>query len=425
VKSIHYKKIGETIYYEELSNGLEVFILPKKGFYKTVTTFTTNYGSVDNFFSPLGKGIPIEFPAGIAHFLEHQMFESEKGDVFSTFARQGAFVNAYTNFTRTAYTVSATSNIKENITTLLDFVQDAYFTDETVKKEKGIIEQEIKMYEDNLEWRARFEILKNMYKYHPVRNDIAGTVKSINQITKEDLYTCYHTFYHPKNMLLFVIGPVDPKDLIDSIGKNQEQKTFQGNGEKKCIFPDEDKKVYKKSGVMEFPVQIPKVFIGYKKPNSITQGQELLKYELALKVLLELMFGDSSEANEKMYNSGHIDESFTFECTIEGNFGYSIISGESKEPQEVINTVYETVSRFKRDPIKRDNAQRVVNKEIGCFLRSINSPQFIANQFTRYHFNGTNLFDVIHILEKLTEKDLEEVLHLHFSDESSSTLIIK
>ncbi len=120
-----------------------------------------------------------------------------------------------------------------------------------------------------------------------------------------------------------------------------------------------------------------------------------------------------------------IDESFTFECTIEGNFGYSIISGESKEPQEVINTVYETVSRFKRDPIKRDNAQRVVNKEIGCFLRSINSPQFIANQFTRYHFNGTNLFDVIQILEKLTEKDLEEVLHLHFSDESSSTLIIK
>lgn len=425
MKSIIYKKLGETIYYEKISNGLEVFILPKKGFHKTVATFTIKYGSVDNKFLPQGKERPIQVPDGIAHFLEHKMFNSEKGDVFQTFAKQGAFINAFTNFTRTAYTLSATSNIKTNITSLLDFVQDAYFTDATVEKEKGIIEQEIRMYDDNPDWHGRFGILENMYKHHPVKIDIAGTIPSINQITKEDLYTCYNTFYHPKNMLLFVIGPVDPKEVIGLIKKNQEQKTFQGTGEIHRIFPDEDVKVNRKSSVMKLPVQTSKVFIGYKEPNPIRQGQELLKYELSLNVLLELMFGNSSEANEKMYDNGYIDESFTTDCTNEKGFGFSVIGGDSKEPEEVIKIVNETIAGFKKESIKKEDAQRVIKKEIGSFLRSINSPQFIANQFTRYHFNDMDLFDVWPILENLTEKDLEEVLHLHFFEGSRTTLIVK
>src|SRR5699024_7697655 len=170
--------------------------------------------SVDKKFMGPERDRPTQVPDGIAHFLEHQMFESEKGDVFHTFAKQGAFINAFTNSTRTAYTLSATSDINKNLITLLNFVQEAYFTDETIEKEKEIIEQEIKMYEDNPDWRARFGILENMYKQHPVNIDIVETISSINQITKEDLYTCYNTFYHTKNMLLFVIGPVVPEELI-------------------------------------------------------------------------------------------------------------------------------------------------------------------------------------------------------------------
>ncbi|MFC9541401.1 EF-P 5-aminopentanol modification-associated protein YfmH [Lysinibacillus sp. NPDC056959] len=425
MKSVVYKKLGETIYYEKLANGLEVFVLPKNGFQKTIATFTTKYGSVDNNFSPLGKDCSTQFPNGIAHFLEHKMFECEKGDVFRTFAEQGASANAFTSFTRTAYTVSATSNINKNLITLLDFVQDPYFTDETVDKEKGIIEQEIKMYDDNPDWRARFGILENMYTNHPVKTDIAGTIASINQITKEDLYSCYNTFYHPNNMLFFVIGPVVPEEIISLIRNNQEQKTFREPEEINRISPDEDAEVNRRSSVMKLPVQTPKVFIGYKEPNPIRQGKELLKYELSLNVLLELMFGNSSEAYEKMYDHGYLDGVFTFDYTNEKGFGFSVIGGDSQEPEEIIKIVNETIVRFKKESIKKEDAQRAIKKEIGSFLSAINSPQFIANQFTRYRFNGMELFDVLPTLENLTEKDLEEVLHLHFCEESRTTLIVK
>ncbi|MGM0867602.1 MAG: EF-P 5-aminopentanol modification-associated protein YfmH [Bacillota bacterium] len=425
MKTIIHKKIRETLHHEKLSNGLEVFILPKKGLYKTFATFSTKYGSVDKKFVPLGKGNSIEVPDGIAHFLEHKLFEGEKGDVFHTFASQGAFVNAYTNFTRTAYTLSATSNIKKNLKTLLDFVQYPYFTDETVEKEKGIIEQEIRMYDDNPDWRARFGILENMYWNHPVKNDIAGTITSINNITKEDLYTCYNTFYHPSNMLFFVVGNVSPKEVIKLIRNNQEQKEFREIEKIQRIFPDEDPIVNRRTNIMKFPVQTPKVFIGYKEPNPIRKGPELLKYELSLNVLLELMFGHSSDAYEKMYNNGYVDESFAFESTIEYGFGFSVIGGDSQKPEKVNKIVNETIVDFKKESMKEEDAQRAIKKEIGKFIRAINSPQFIANQFTRYRFNNMDLFDVLPTLENLTKKDIEEVLHLHFSDESRTTLIVK
>ncbi|MDN8588609.1 peptidase M16 [Chryseobacterium mucoviscidosis] len=425
MKSIIYEKLEEKIYHEKLANGLEVYILPRVGFHKTVATFTTKYGSVDKEFTPLGKDSSTQFPDGLAHFLEHKMFECEKWDVFHTFAKQGAFVNAFTSFTRTSYTLSATSNISENLITLLDFVQEPYFTDETVEKEKGVIEQEIKMYEDNPDWRARFGILENLYKVHPVKNDLAGTIPSINKITKEDLYACYNTFYHPSNMLFFVIGPVVPEEVILLIRKNQEQKKFPEPEEIHRIFPEEDFKVNKSSRVLKMPVQIPKVFVGYKETNLTRQGKELLKYGLSLNVLLELMFGKSSEAYEKMYDNGYLDNSFNYEYTSEKNFGFSIIGGNSTAPEEVIKIISETIDRLKMKSIDKEDAERVIKKEIGSFLSAINSPQFIANQFTRYQFNEMDLFDVLPTLENLTESDLDDVLHSHFSDESRTTLIVK
>ncbi|MFN3367779.1 MAG: EF-P 5-aminopentanol modification-associated protein YfmH, partial [Exiguobacterium mexicanum] len=197
---VEFEQLDETLYHEKLENGLEVFILPKKGFSKTFATFTTKYGSIDNHFVPRGEKDAIKVPDGIAHFLEHKMFEKEEGDIFQQFSKQGASANAYTSFTRTAYLFSATGQINENIETLLDFVQEPYFTEQTVEKEKGIIAQEITMYDDQPDWRLYFGIIENMYKNHPVKIDIAGTVDSIQDITAEHLYTCYNTFYHPSNM---------------------------------------------------------------------------------------------------------------------------------------------------------------------------------------------------------------------------------
>ncbi|GIO25317.1 EF-P 5-aminopentanol modification-associated protein YfmH [Oceanobacillus sp. J11TS1] len=425
MKEIKYNQLDEVIFSEQYSNGLEVFILPKKGFHKTFATFTTKYGSVDNHFFPVGKDSPIIVPDGIAHFLEHKILESKKNGIFQRFAKQGASANAFTSFTRTAYTLSATSNISKNITMLLDFVQEPYFTDDLVEKEKGIIEQEIKMYDDNPDWRARFGLLENLYKNHPAKIDIAGTVNSINQITKEDLYTCYDTFYHPNNMLLFIVGSVNPEAVIKLIRNNQKRKKFREPKEIIRISSNEDAKVNRSSSVMKFPIQIPKVFIGYKELNPMRQGKGLLKYEMILNVLLELMFGKGSQAYEKMYDKGHVDETFTFDYTNEKGFGFSVIGGDSRNPEEVIKIVNETIDNFKEKAIKKEDVQRVLKKKIGSFLSAINSPQFIANQFTRYRFNEMDLFDVLPTLENLTEKDIEKVLHLHFCDESKTTLVLK
>src|SRR3954462_8298651 len=184
MEKIAFGQLQEELYYEKLANGLNVYILPKKGFNKTYATFTTKYGSVDNTFVPLGKDEHVKVPDGIAHFLEHKLFEKEDGDVFQQFSRQGAAANAFTSFTRTAYLFSSTTDVEKNLETLIDFVQEPYFSDQSVEKEKGIIGQEIMMYDDNADWRLYFGIIENLYHHHPVKIDIAGTVESIAGITK-------------------------------------------------------------------------------------------------------------------------------------------------------------------------------------------------------------------------------------------------
>ncbi|KAB7672200.1 EF-P 5-aminopentanol modification-associated protein YfmH [Bacillus sp. B1-b2] len=420
-----YKELKEKLFYEKLSNGLDVFILPKKGFYKTFATFTTKFGSIDTKILKNGSKEAIQFPDGIAHFLEHKMFEDENGDVFHTFAKQGAIVNAYTNFTRTAYTLSATSNIDRNLISLLDFVQHPYFTNETVEKERSIIEQEIQMYNDNPDWRSRFALLENMFWSHPVKNDIAGTISTINKINVEDLYTCYKAFYHPTNMALFIVGNVNPEDVLTLVKNNQENKVFHEFNKIDREFSNEKSVVKKKNSIMNFTVQSPKVYIGFKDSNLVETRQKLLKYEMTINVLLELMFGQSSEAYEIMYSKGLINETFSLESTIEDSFGFSIIGGDSNDPEEVIKIVSQTIENFKKETIKQEDMQRAINKEVGNFLSALNSPQYIANQFTRYHFNNINLFDSIPILQKLTIKDLKKVLNLHFSEDTKTTLIVQ
>src|SRR6476620_4505251 len=197
MEKIEFNQIQEEIYHEKLENGLEVFILPKKGFNKTYATFTTKYGSIDNHFMPLEKSAFLKVPDGIAHFLEHKLFEKEDGDVFQQFSKQGASANAFTSFTRTAYLFSCTSNVEQNLNTLLHFVQEHYFSEKTVEKEKGIIGQEIQMYQDNPDWRLYFGLIDSLFVKHPIKIDIAGTIESISKITKDLLYECYETFYHP------------------------------------------------------------------------------------------------------------------------------------------------------------------------------------------------------------------------------------
>ena len=218
----HYNEtLQETLYTAEHESGLTIAVMPKEGYSKSYAVFGTHFGSVDNrFIPPLGKE-QIVLPDGIAHFLEHKMFEQPDGsNVFESYARHGANANAYTSFHVTAYLFESTQDIAENLGILLDFVQKPYFTDENVDKEQGIIGQEIGMYDDDPGWQLMMSFLGAMFSEHPVRVDIAGTVESIAKIDKETLYTCYNTFYHPSNMCLFVIGDVTPELVGDCVKKH-------------------------------------------------------------------------------------------------------------------------------------------------------------------------------------------------------------
>ncbi len=421
MEKLSFDQLQEELFYEKLPNGLNVYILPKKGFNKTFATFTTKYGSVDNHFVPLGKQEFTKVPDGIAHFLEHKLFEKEDGDVFQQFSRQGASANAFTSFTRTAYLFSSTSDVEKNLETLVDFVQDPYFSEKTVEKEKGIIGQEITMYDDNPDWRLYFGLIDNLYKNHPVKIDIAGTIESISHITKDLLYECYNTFYHPSNMLLFIVGPIDPKAIMDQVRDNQAKKEYKEQPEIQRKFDDEPAEAAEKKRLLEMNVQTSKCLVGIKALHADQSGAEMLKTELTMNVLFDLLFGKSSENYDQLYNEGLIDETFSFDYTQEQGFGFAMIGGDTPEPDKLAEALEKMLIEAKNGkPFTDEQLERAKKKKIGAFLRSINSPEYIANQFTRYAFNDMNLFDVVPTLEKITLKDVTSLAAEVISEERFS-----
>ncbi|WP_226665593.1 EF-P 5-aminopentanol modification-associated protein YfmH [Metabacillus litoralis] len=407
---IRFDQLQETLYHEKMDNGLDVYVLPKKGFNKTYATFTTKYGSIDNRFVPLNQSESLTVPDGIAHFLEHKLFEKEDGDVFQQFSKQGASANAFTSFTRTAYLFSSTSNVDKNLETLIDFVQTPYFSEKTVEKEKGIIGQEINMYDDNPDWRLYFGLIQNLYQNHPVRIDIAGTIDSIAKITKDSLYECYNTFYHPSNMLLFVVGAVEPEEILNQVRTNQLNKDFIAQEEIKREFPLEQVEVYKKIEKLKMNVQSSKCLVGLKAKNPNRMGKELLKYELSMNIILDMLFSKSSTHYDELYREGLIDDTFSYDYTEENGFGFAMIGGDTSNPDLLADKIKGILTSAKNDGGDFSQFEATKKKKIGAFLRAINSPEYIANQFTRYAFNDMNLFDVVPTLESLSNEDIIQVL---------------
>ncbi|WEG11559.1 pitrilysin family protein [Pullulanibacillus sp. KACC 23026] len=415
----HFEQLDERVFQTRLDNGLTVCVVPKPEFNKTFATFTTNYGSIDNRFIPLNKNDWITVPDGIAHFLEHKMFEKPGGgDVFQDFSSQGAQTNAFTSFTRTAYLFSSTSNVEVNLQTLLDMVQTPGFTDQTVEKEKGIIGQEIQMYNDNADWRVYFGLIENMYEKHPVKVDIAGTIESISKITTETLMECYQTFYHPSNMMFFVVGPVDPERVIQVIEENQKAKDYTDKQPVERDYPTEKGHVAKPKSVLKMAVNTSKLMVGYKEGRLHRNGKEMQRHELSVSLLLELMFGKGTDRYQALINEDLIDDSFSFDYTEEKEFGFSAMGGNTKDPDRLAKRLFDMVEEFKGESIDATAFERARKKKIGSLLKSLNSPEYIANQFTRYWFNDMNLFDTVPILEALTIENLEQVMNEHFVREA-------
>ncbi|WP_317910996.1 EF-P 5-aminopentanol modification-associated protein YfmH, partial [Clostridioides difficile] len=371
--------LKEEVYYEKLQNGLDVYFMPKRGFMKKYAILATNYGSNDLEFVPLGEDKKIRVNEGIAHFLEHKMFEQpDGGDAFDKFSKLGVNANAFTNFTMTAYLFSATENFYESLEHLIDYVQTPYFTDENVEKEKGIIAQEIKMYNDDPDWNVYFNCLKAMYVNYPARIDIAGTVDSIYKITKEELYKCYNTFYNPGNMALFVVGDLDVEKVIDVTKKSNNYKVDKLSKSIERFYPEEPKSVKEKEVIEKFPISMPMFNIGFKDSNVGLKGKELLRKEIVTDILVGMLFKKGSKLYEDLYMQGLINDNFGAGFSSQVDYAFSIIAGDSKEPKKVKKIILDYIEKSKKEGLSKEEFDRTKKKKIGSFIKCFDSINFIG-----------------------------------------------
>lgn len=410
--------LREEVYYEKLQNGLDVYFMPKRGFTKKYAILATNYGSNDLEFIPIGEDKKIRVNEGIAHFLEHKMFEQpDGGDAFDKFSKLGVNANAFTNFTMTAYLFSATENFYESLEHLIDYVQTPYFTDENVEKEKGIIAQEIKMYNDDADWNVYFNCLKAMYVNYPARIDIAGTVDSIYKITKEELYKCYNTFYNPGNMALFVVGDLDVEKVIDVTKKSNNYDVDKLSKSIERFYPEEPKSVKEKEVIEKFPISMPMFNIGFKDSNVGLKGKALLRKEIVTDILVGMLFKKGSKLYEDLYMQGLINENFGAGFSSQVDYAFSIIAGDSKEPKKVKDIIIEYIENSKKEGLSKAEFERTKKKKIGSFIKCFDSINFIANSFISYIFKDINILDYLDVIKDITFDEVEERLKEHFKEE--------
>ena len=418
--------IKEELYFETLENGLRVYFMPKKGFVKKYAVLATDFGSNDLEFVPKGECNKIRVHEGIAHFLEHKMFEQpDGGNAFDLFSKYGASANAFTNFNMTAYLFSATENFNECLTHLIDYVQTPYYTEENVEKEKGIIAQEIKMYDDDPSWQVYFNALKAMYQKHNVRIDIAGDVDSIYKITPDELYKCYNTFYNPSNMILFVIGDLDENEVMDVIKKANHSDIEKIEGKIQRFPNEEPKEIAHKEIVEKYQVSMPMFNIAYKDEDVNLRGKELLKKEVVSDILCDMIFKTGSELNEDMYMKGMVNDSFYGGFYSEVEYAFTLISGEGKDPHKVKDTITEYLERYKKEGLSRVGFERAKKKKIGEFLKYMDSMEFIANNFISYAFKDVNILDYLEVLKEVEFEDVENRLRTHFKEENCVISIIE
>lgn len=424
MEKIYFETLKETLYHEKMANGLQVYLLPKMGFEKTYGLFSTKFGAIDTTFIPLNKDEMIKVEDGIAHFLEHKMFDMSDGDASEKFAKLGASTNAFTSSSRTAYLFSTTSNEYACIELLLDFVQKLEITPESVEKEKGIIGQEIKMYDDDPDWQVYFDSIQNLYQQHPVAVDIAGTVETVNRTDKDMLELCYNTFYHPSNMMIFVVGNIDPDKAMATIKENQDKKNFSLANPIVLKKVNEPKEIKTKEKVLTMDVEMNKIIVSIKVNEILENPKDKIKRELALNLLFDLLFSKSAKLYNDWLNQGIINDSFSASFTQERDYAFIQIGCDCNDYETLKEKLLDLIKDFDTIKIDQEDFNRIKKKNIGLFINMFNSPESIANLFSRYYFEGTNAFDLVDEVAKLEIDDIYDVFK-YFDLQYTSVCIVK
>lgn len=415
------ERIGDEYYEIKHPSGLRIYIYPKKENSSTYAVFGTKYGSIDMCFQTSDEDKPNTVPAGIAHYLEHKLFESEDGDAFSRYAKTGASANAYTSFDATCYLFSCTENVYESLEILLDFVQSPYFTEQTVKKEQGIIGQEIKMYDDDPQWRVLFNLLGALYHNHPVKTDIAGTVDSIAQITPELLYQCYHTFYNLNNMALAVAGNVDVDKVMELCNKMLKPSKPVSVSK---IFKNEPDEIVTDRVEQKLSVSVPIFELGFKE--SVGEERSTVQEVAETEILLHILASDASPLFRRLLDAGLINQtSFSYEYFEGPGYAAVIFSGESKDPDAVARKIKSEIENIRKNGLDKDAFERSKKAVYGHIVSAFNSVDFLANSIVSDTFAGRELFSYLDSVASAQFDSVQGRLATQLKPEFSALSVVK
>ena len=420
IREVKSERLGESYFEIDHPSGLKILVYPKKNYAATYAVFGTRYGSIDTEFRLNGEEKFTCVPEGIAHFLEHKLFESEDLDAFERYAKTGASANAYTSFDKTCYLFSCTGKFQESLEILLDFVTHPYFTEKTVQKEQGIIGQEIQMCRDEAGWEALFSLLRAMYKTHPVRIDIAGTVESIAEITPELLYRCYETFYNFSNMVLCVAGNVTPDEVLsvaDRLLKPQKPIEIERK------FHREPREVAETYTEETLSVAFPIFSLGFKE--AVETPERSLREILISDIILEAVAGKTSAFYSELLEAGLINTSFESEYFCGYGYAAWIFTGESPDGREVQKRITARIRALQESGISKADFERIRKKLYGRSIMQFNDIDGIANAMVSAYFCKEGLFDETEILQSLTLDEVNARLRTALQTDCASLSVIK
>ena len=407
----YYPAVKEMVYRTRLANGLTVALLPKKEFKEVYGSVTVQFGSVDTLVTGVDRGVK-QYPAGIAHFLEHKLFEREdSSDLMSAFTSLGADSNAFTSFTKTSYLFSATDHFLENLDLLDELVTSAHFTEDSILREQDIIHQEREMYQDDPDSCLFFSTLANLYLGTPLATDIVGSEESISQINLTNLQENFTRFYKPVNMSLFLVGNFDVNQVQDYFERKElEDVGVQEVTREKFVLQD-----VKQTDSMRMEVSSPKLAIGIRGKQDVVEA-DCYRHHILLKLLFTMMFGWTSDRFQKLYESGKIDTSLSLEVEVTSRFHFVMLTMDTKEPVALSHQFRKAIRNFTKDlDITEDHLDIIKREMFGEFFSSMNSLEFIATQYDAFE-NGETIFDLPKILQEITLEDVLDAGH-HLIDD--------
>lgn len=415
-----YPNVGEEVYYETLDNGLGIIVVKKSGYAKKYAYFAANYGGADRNFTYDGNAV--KTPMGVAHFLEHKMFDMPNGNALNALSENGASPNAYTSLDITAYHFECVDKFRENLEILLDFVSTGYFTEESVRKEQGIIGQEIGMIEDNPGSAIYFGLLKCLYAENPIRDSIAGTIESISQITADTLYKCHSVFYSPSNMALCVVGDVDPNEVVETAKRvlpKEKKPVPKGNYGTEPNMPYVSKEARRKMNIAS------PMFLAGIKTDIPKSGADYYRAMICAKLAVSAFMGKSSKLYSELYGGGLIKSDFEAEFETAAGASYIAFGGESRDVYGTIGKICERAAELKTVGFDGKYFSRIKKMLIGQELKMLNNFDDIAYNAAKGHFLGYDCFDATALIESVKKEECEAFAAKYFSDENIAVSIIE